>query len=294
MPYLVNVKNETGIQSTVDLFQAFNALTNNTEQYYVTTTAGGATTTTLDWSSVLDVNGVFTKNVKFKFWRNVLAIPFTQVELGIGTNFSSVQDSFNSNTNLNSSTNAITNEGAQIIVIAITDDYSQVSITINNPPSATYDFYKIQCTHTAPTTIFAEEFLSVYNTTAPPVGAGISIEDNAYGSGSVNYREFLREISVSPILFSTITATFSNKSDAFRNFIMFQSSITNQGSSTFLMQRSPYMNANTYRSPIHFSIDGFFGLQFQISPYAEINLKFWAIKQQKNTHSLDGGMEATL
>ena len=60
------------------------------------------------------------------------------------------------------------------------------------------------------------------------------------------------------------------------------------------MQRSPYLNANTYISPLVFSMDGFFGFNFQLSAYADVNLKFWDIKQYHNTQGLPSGTEANL
>lgn len=294
MPFLVNVKNNTGFESVVELFNAFNNLTNNTDQYYLTTTAGGSTTQVLDFSSVVDANGNFNDVVKFQFSRDNPLTKWTQVNLTAGQPFTALQDSFNSNLNLNTSPVNVDNGGAQIQVRSLTSDYSQVAITITNPPSAPYGFYEINCASGDPAVVFDTSFLSIYNTTAPPIGAGISIEDNAYGDGGLNYREFLREVSVSPILFKKITATFSNKSDAFGLFTMTNSSMNENRTQNFRMQRSPYLNANTYVSPLVFSIDGFFGLRFQLSPYADVNLKFWDERQFFNTQGLPSGLEDNL
>ena len=293
MPFLVNVKNNTGFETTVELFNAFNNLTNNTDQYYLTTTAGGTTTQVIDFSAIVDANGDFTANTKTRFGRTATT-PHTSVELIAGMPFTALQDSFNTNTNINTAATAVDNGGAQIAVRSLTSDYSQVALTITNPPSAPYDFYDITFASGSPLVTFATSFLSVYNTTAPPVGAGISIEDNAYGDGGNNYREFLREVSVSPIVFGKITATFSNKADSFGLFTMTNSTMNENRTSNFRMQRSPYLNANTYVSPLVFSMDGFFGFNFQLSAYADVNLMFWDIKQYHNTQGLPSGTEANL
>ena len=294
MPFLVNIKNNTGYEGTVELFNAFNNLTNYTKQYYLTTTAGGSTTQILDFSTVVDANGNFNDVVKIQFRRDNPMTKFTQVNLPMGSPFTALQDSFNTNTNLNNSPADVDNGGAQIQVRSLAADYSQVAITITNPPSAPYDFYSVFCGVGDPIVTFDSSFLSLYNTTAPPVGAGISIEDNAYGDGGLNYTEFLREVSVSPILFKKITATFSNKSDAFGFFTMTNSSMNEGMTQNFRMQRSPYLNANTYLCPLVFYIDGFFGLRFQLSAYSDVNLKFWDERQFYNTESIVSGLEDNL
>ena len=293
MPFLVNVKNNTGFESTVQLFNAFNSLTNNTEQYFLTTTAGGTTTTVLDFSTAVDANGNFFDGLKASFWRDAANTTRTLVSLDDVPQypFSALEESFNTNTNWNLSGSNVDNGGAQIQVRRLTDDYSQVAITITNPPNAPYDFYEISVAKGDPAVQFDTAFFSLYNTLAPPVGAGISIEDNAYGNGAMNYREFLREVTVNPILFSKMTATFSNKSDAFGLFTMKNNTMNTSQTQNIRMQRSPYMNFNTYVSPVRFAVDGFFGLDFQISPFADINLKFWDEKQVFQNDVLPTGVE---
>jgi hypothetical protein len=273
------------------LFDAFNALNDNTQQYYLTTTAGGSTTTTLDLSAEVDSNGNFINPIKFRFYRTAGVSPFTQVQITNQEPFTSLEQYFNANLNLNTSGGNVPNQGASISVVALTDDYSQVSITINNPPSAVFGFYRIEVITTV---VVASAFTSVYNTTAPPVGAGISIEDNAFGDGGLNYREFLREATVSPIVCSKITATFSNKSDAFEEFEITQSSLNEQGVTPFRMARSPYLNGNAYVAMMYFVIDGFFGLNFNLSAGATVDMQFWDVKQNLQGKQSPNGLEDNL
>lgn len=284
-PFIVNVKNNTTFQSTVLLFKAFNALTqNNTRQYHLTTTYGGATSAVLDFSSVIDAStGLTNQSTKLKFYRTNSPTPYTQVQLNSGQPFTAFQDSFNFNTNLFlSGSTGVENGGASVVITVLKDDYSEVAIMINNPPSAPYNFYSVDIIDSAPS-IVSTAFTTPYNTSAPPVGAGISIENNAYGEGGLNYTEFLRECTNTPMVFSRITAEFSNKADAFKTFTITDNSMNETRTSQFKMQRSPYMRGNGYQYPIQFFIDGFFGLQFQIAPLAEIDLKFWEVKKSQIT-----------
>lgn len=294
MPFIVNLKNNSIVKSRAQIFYAYNALTNNTEQYLLTTLPSGVIADTLNFSTFVDAStGLFTQDCAVTFFRTATFALRTHLYFTAGTSFSALEQGYNTSafvTNSGLWTTTVPTENSTISVQVLQPDFSQVFITINNPPSANYGFYQVYVQN-AGGFLISQSFTSVYNTSAPPVGAGISIENNVYGNGAENYTEFLREVSVSPILFKKITAQFSNKSDAFEQFQMRNNSLNESRISLFKMQRSPYMNANTYQYPVHFSIDGFFGLEFDISPQAEVDLKFWDIKQQYNTTGLPSGCE---
>jgi len=297
MPFIVNLRNNSIVKSRVQLFYAYNSLTNNTDQYLLTTLPLGTIADTLDFSSFVDAStGLFSQDCSVTFFRTNSPSLRTHLYFPLGTPFSALQEGYNTSAYVVDSalfTTTVPTENSTISVQVLQPDYSQVFITINNPPTANYGFYQIYVQN-AGGFIISQSFVSVYNTSAPPVGAGISIENNAYGNGAENYAEFLREVSVSPILFGNITAQFSNKSDAFEQFAMQNNSLNESRTSLFKMQRSPYMNSNTYQYPVRFFIDGFFGLDFDLSPKAEVDLKFWDIKQQFNTQGLPSGMEDNL
>lgn len=294
MPFIVNVKNNSIVKSRAQLFYAYNALTNNTDQYLLTTLPSGTVANTLNFSTFVNPStGLFSQDCSVTFFRTNLTSLLTHLYFPAGTPFSALEQGYNTSAYVGNSalyTNTVTTENSTISVEVLQSDYSQVFITINNPPSATNGFHRV-FVQNAGGFVISQSFISVYNTSAPPVGAGISIENNAYGNGAENYTEFLREVSVSPILFGKVTAQFSTKTDAFGQFEMRNNTLNESRVSLFRMQRSPYMNANTYQYPVHFSIDGFFGFEFNISPKSEVDLKFWDIKQRLNTEGLHSGLE---